>query len=117
MTVKNFTFQNFIGKGSYGEVHQVLRNADGKVYALKQINIKFVSQRDKQDSMNEIRILASIVHPNIIRYREAFFEDDKLFIITEFVDNGDLQQRIKAARTARRYFCEDIIWTFFLQIC
>ena len=31
--------------------------------------------------MNEIRILASVRHPNIIRFRESFIENDTLFIV------------------------------------
>ena len=73
-------------------------------YALKEINIKSMTQRERffliyffiiqsssccryyrEDSMNEIRILASFRHPNITRYREAFIENDKLYIVSLFL--------------------------------
>ncbi|KAA6390615.1 MAG: putative G2-specific protein kinase nimA [Streblomastix strix] len=107
----------FLGKGSYGSVHAVRRIADGKLYALKEINIKSMSFREREDAVNEIRILASFKHPNITRYREAFIENDKLYIVTEYADEGDLLNKIKQAKNIRRYFSEEVIWTYFLQIC
>ncbi|KAA6377657.1 MAG: putative G2-specific protein kinase nimA [Streblomastix strix] len=117
MSVKAFTIIKFLGKGSYGSVNSVRRIADGKMYALKEINIKPMSHSEREDAVNEIRILASFKHPNIIRYREAFVENDKLYIVTEYADEGDLLNKIKQAKTLRRYFSEEAIWTYFLQIC
>jgi NIMA (never in mitosis gene a)-related kinase len=31
--------------------------------------------QEKENALNEVRILASITHPNIINYKEAFFDD------------------------------------------
>ena len=30
---------------------------------------------EKQNAVNEVRILASIKHPNVIAYKEAFFDE------------------------------------------
>ena len=67
--------------------------------------------------MNEIRILASFRHPNITKYKEAFIENDKLCIVTELVDGGDLLQLIKKRKSSRSYLPEETIWSFFIQIC
>lgn len=47
--------------------------------------------------MNEIRILASIHHKNIIGYKDAFFENrnKNLCIIMEEANNGDLYKAIR----------------------
>ena len=37
--------------------------------------------RFSEDAVNEIRVLASVKHINIIRYRESFIENDSLFIV------------------------------------
>jgi NIMA (never in mitosis gene a)-related kinase len=34
-----------------------------------------LSEKEKVNAINEIRILASIKHPNIVSYKEAFIED------------------------------------------
>lgn len=34
-----------------------------------------LSNKEKENALNEIRILASVEHETIIGYKEAFFED------------------------------------------
>ena len=34
--------------------------------------LKNLSDKEKENAINEVRILASIKHPNIISYKEAF---------------------------------------------
>jgi len=42
-------------------------------------------------------------HPNIISYKESFMEDrtSTLCIVMEYADNGDLLQKITAAKTGK----------------
>lgn len=47
---------------------------DGVEYALKKIKLMDLKDKEKENALNEIRLLASIRHPNIIGYKEAFFE-------------------------------------------
>ena len=46
-----------------------------------------------QNSLNEVRILASLHDPNIVSYKEAFLDQgtESLYIVMEYVDGGDLQ--------------------------
>jgi NIMA (never in mitosis gene a)-related kinase len=34
-----------------------------------------LTAKEKDNALNEVRILASIDHPNVIAYKEAFFEE------------------------------------------
>jgi NIMA (never in mitosis gene a)-related kinase len=34
-----------------------------------------LTEKERSNALNEIRILASIKHPNIVSYKEAFIED------------------------------------------
>ena len=51
-----------------------------------------LSTKEKENALNEVRILASINNPNIVAYKEAFFEDHtaSLCLVMEFADGGDL---------------------------
>lgn len=51
---------------------QVTRLADGKTYALKRVNIENMSQKELDDTLNEIRFLASFKHPRLVRWYETF---------------------------------------------
>jgi NIMA (never in mitosis gene a)-related kinase len=51
-----------------------------------------LTDKEKDNALNEVRILASIEHENIAGYKEAFFEESTstLCIVMEFADGGDL---------------------------
>ena len=48
---------------------------DNEVYALKKVKMLNLSDREKENALNEVRILASINHPNVISYKEAFIDE------------------------------------------
>jgi len=47
---------------------------DGETYALKKVKLNHLSEKEKENAINEVRILASIKHKNVISYKEAFIE-------------------------------------------
>jgi len=34
-----------------------------------------LSEKEKQNALNEIRLLASVKHPNIVQYKESFIDE------------------------------------------
>lgn len=74
-----------------------------------------LSDKEKENALNEVRILASIRHQNIAAYKEAFFEADSnaLCIVMEYCDGGDLQTKINNAKKTSRFTKEDDIWSIF----
>ena len=64
-----------VGDGSYSSVYKVKRLADDQIYALKKVKIHNLSDREKANALNEVRILASIKNPFVAAYREAFFDE------------------------------------------
>ena len=114
--VKDFTIDKFLGKGSYGAVYKCTRAGDGLPYAMKQINTRNMSHKERQDAVNEIRILASVVNPYVIRFCEAFVEDDMLYIITEYANHGDLFKRLQRLKQRHQSLPEDACWIYFIQL-
>lgn len=47
---------------------------DGDEYALKKVKLHHLSDKEKENAINEVRILASLKNPNIIQYKEAFLD-------------------------------------------
>jgi NIMA (never in mitosis gene a)-related kinase len=74
-----------------------------------------LSAKEKENALNEVRILASISHPNIAAYKEAFFEEktNMLCIVMEYCDNGDLQTKINNAKKTSRFTKEEDVWSIF----
>lgn len=86
-----------LGKGSFSNVYKVKRIKDGKIYALKRVKNSTLKKKDLDNCLNEIRILASIQHPNIISFKESFIDkrSKDLCLIMEYAGGGDLQAKIK----------------------
>ena len=64
-----------LGDGAYSSVYKVRRAEDQAVYALKKVKMLNLSDKEKENALNEVRILASINHNNVIAYKEAFIDE------------------------------------------
>jgi serine/threonine protein kinase len=108
-----------VGKGSFGEAVLVRSKADGKRYIAKAIESAAMSSKEKRDVQNEIKILAAVNHPNIVRYLEHFEDGTLIFIVMEYADGGDLSSRIKDAKKMEtpKPFEPKLAMFWFLQIC
>ena len=118
MSIKDFEQIKQLGKGAFSVVLLAKRLQDNKIYAIKQVSIQNLNEKEKKNSLNEIRILASVKHPNIISYYECFYDNrEKLIsIVLEYADNGDLETVITNRAKANNHFKESEIWSIFLQM-
>ena len=113
-----FNILSKIGEGSYSTVLKVQRIEDGNIYALKRVKFYKLSEKEKENALNEIRILASVKNKNVISYKEAFFDekDSSLGIVMEYADKGDLFQLITERKKTKNYFTEQEVWKIFIQL-
>jgi len=117
-SIRDFKKEKVLGKGSFGSVYLVRRKQDNKIYALKTVIMEKLNKREQENSVNEVRILASVNHPNVIGYKEAFWDDDgsSLNIVMEYADDGDLHSKIEKMKKAGGFFKEPIIWSYAIQM-
>ena len=74
--MSDFKILQKLGEGSYSTVYKVVRKHDGLIYSLKKVRIiEGLSDKERENSINEVRILASIKNnANVIKYYEAFVD-------------------------------------------
>ena len=118
MSLKDFKVVKRLGDGSYSKVLQVVRHSDNQVYALKQVHIAKLNEKEQRNAVNEIRILASISHPNVISYKQAFFDQESktLCIVMEYCEGGDLYQKIQQQIRKGKYMSEAFIWNLVIDM-
>ena len=116
--MQDFKIISKLGEGAYSTVYKVKRIVDGEIYALKKVKLLNLSEKEKQNSLNEVRLLASIKSNFVISYKEAFFDekDSTLGIVMEFADGGDLYQKIVEHKKSAMFFEETDIWRIFIQL-
>lgn len=73
-----------LGKGSYGVVYKAERRSDGKILAIKTIKADKISPALMARTLEEVRLLASINHPNIIGFESSYYNSkaQSLCIVT-----------------------------------
>ena len=107
-----------LGDGSYSVVYKVRRKEDSNIYALKKVRLQNLSDKEKENSLNEVRILASVKSTFVIAYKEAFIDekDQSLCIVMEYADKGDLYQKICQFKKIGCLIEEVDVWRIFIQM-
>eukprot|EP00759_Apiculatamorpha_spiralis_P035601 PhF_6_TR36291/c0_g1_i2/m.52935 len=86
-----------LGKGRFGEVILAKNDLTGGLMAVKMITIDTESpeiQQKTEDLINEIDILRTMDHPNIIHYFYCERAEDTVNIFMEYCPDGCLQDRL-----------------------
>jgi calcium/calmodulin-dependent protein kinase I len=88
----HYTIKHFLGKGSFSSVRLGTRK-DKKPVAVKiieknNIDIKVASLK------TEVTILMNVEHPNIVSLLDVFEDNDRVYLIMELMNGGELFDRI-----------------------
>ncbi|MBA0860365.1 hypothetical protein Goshw_016888 [Gossypium schwendimanii] len=84
-----------IGSGSFAVVWRSRHRQNGLEVAVKEIDKKLLSSKVSESLLKEISILSTINHPNIIQLFEAIETEDRIFLVLEYCDGGDLAAYIQ----------------------
>lgn len=74
-----FSIEKKIGEGSFGQVFHCFHKIDEKEYAIKKISL---------ENKNEIKILSSLYHPNIVRYFSSWEQSNHFYIQMEYCEHS-----------------------------
>mmetsp|Transcript_6064 Transcript_6064/g.9442 ORF Transcript_6064/g.9442 Transcript_6064/m.9442 type:complete len:192 (-) Transcript_6064:834-1409(-) len=87
----DFELLTVIGKGSFGKVMQVRKKDDGKIYAMKVLRKEaIIARKQVAHTKAEKSILQKIQHPFIVNLNFAFQTEDKLYMILDYINGGEL---------------------------
>jgi serine/threonine protein kinase len=119
MSNKPYKIIKQVGKGSYGVVYLCQNKIKNQLCVIKRINLSKLDNKEKEETINESKILQKLDHQNIIKFIEVFIEKKSqttLNIVTEYADDGDLSQKINS-QPKKNLFPENLILDYFTQIC
>lgn len=85
---QDFIILNEIGEGGFGKVYRCASNKDSEIYALKYIDI--TSQKQKIYIGNEITIMKTTDHPNVVKLHDVYLHKGRIFMIMDYMDGGCL---------------------------
>jgi len=117
MTADDFEPLRCLGKGTFGTVILVKQQATGRLYAQKQFKKASltVHKRLVEQTKTERSILESVNrHPFVVKLFYAFQDHEKLYLILEYAQGGELfthlaQERMFSEEVASFYMAEMVL--------
>ncbi|XP_013163491.1 PREDICTED: serine/threonine-protein kinase 10 [Papilio xuthus] len=100
-----------LGDGAFGKVYKAQHKSTGQLAAAKMCVLD--NEDDLADFTVEIDILSECRHPNVVELHEAYFIDNKLWMLLEYCDGGaldsvmaELEKGLNEAQIA--YVCREM---------
>ena len=74
---------------------------------IKEINLLQLDEKERDMAIQEGIILSKLKHPNIVNCNEFHLENDKIDIIMEYEEGGDLFNKIKEQKNKKKLYKND----------
>ncbi len=82
-----------INIGITGCVKMAKHRASGQLFAVKSINLSCLDPSQMDELRNEITILKTLDHPNVVQLRETYEDESSIRLVMEYLIGGDLSTR------------------------
>ena len=116
--IEDITLLKCLGKGSFGEVFLSTKRGKRELFATKKIDRAKADQPSfKKYFENEIKILNSLNHPNIVKLEDLKATKDSYYIVMEYINGGCLTDCLrKYQKITGKAFPEEIVQYLMRQI-
>ena len=116
--IDDITLLKSLGKGSFGEVFLSTRKGKSQYFATKKMDRKNTDKPSiRKYFENEIKLLNSLNHPNIVKLEALRATKDHYYIVMEYVNGGCLTDCLNKYKAKfRNPFPEQIVQYLMRQI-
>ena len=118
MLVDDIVLTKSIGKGSYSEIFLTTKAGSEEIYATRKMKRSYAEiPENKKRILNEISIIKKYKHPNIIRFIDTKKTKSHFYLITEYINGGNLYDNLKKYNIFYKTpFTEEIVQYLMRQI-
>ena len=116
--IGDLTLIKFLGKGSFGEVYLSQKKGRKEYFATKKMPRNVAdSPRHKKYFDNELHLLKTLNHPNIVKLEDKIATENHYYIVMEYVNGGGLSDCLKKYKEKnKKAFSEEIVQHLMKQI-
>ena len=97
--IRNFyKFKDFLGEGHFGSVRTAFKKREyspHKLFAVKSISLKKLSEKAYRDLILEVKIISCLEHPHIVKFYETYHDNKYFHIVTELCRGNNLYMRLQ----------------------
>ena len=117
----DFEKLKLLGKGSFGKVYLIREKKTKKLYAMKILSKEYIKEKNEEEhTKRERELLSELNNPFIIKLYYAFQNERNLFLISDFIQGGDLffhlrRERFFSNEKSQFYICELILALEYLH--
>ena len=107
-----------LGEGAFGKVEKVRHKISKEVRAMKVIHKDRMQlgSDEEQALINEINVVKSLDHPNIMKVFEYFNNDNCLYIVSELLSGGELFDKISENKFLKEDVCAYLMRQIFSAV-
>lgn len=113
--LEDFQTLQILHEGSIDLLFKVRSVINSKIYAMREIDLQKMTEDEVKKCESEIENLKKMNNRYILKHHKYFKQKGKLYVIIEFVDNGNLLKIRKSYESNKEQFPEDKIWSIFFQ--
>lgn len=95
--IGNYFIVAELASGSFGRVYKGrhIIFTDEPIVAIKLLHTHFASQPERDQFIQEARLLKKLKHPHILPIIEAGIHEGSLYLVVEYAPNGSLRDRLE----------------------
>ena len=118
MQIDNLYLEKCLGKGAFGEVYLTKKTGETKYYATKKYDRDKIDNTDAMKYLkNEIAILQSLKHPNIVKFEDIKKTKKHYYIVMDYCNGGELSEALEKYQAKNgNPFPEDLVQYIMRQI-
>lgn len=109
---KYYRLLEVIGEGAFSTVYKAKNLINGNNYAIKIINKYNLNEKQLNNISNEINIMRTLKHQNVLKLIEYFNFNDYCYLVLEYCNGGEIFNKI----IEYTYFSEDLSRHVFIQL-
>eukprot|EP00823_Brevimastigomonas_motovehiculus_P000115 TRINITY_DN10220_c0_g1_i1.p1 TRINITY_DN10220_c0_g1~~TRINITY_DN10220_c0_g1_i1.p1 ORF type:complete len:342 (-),score=87.73 TRINITY_DN10220_c0_g1_i1:121-1146(-) len=104
-----------LGEGTYGVVYKAKDLVNGSIVALKKIRLEAEDEGVPSTAIREISLLKELVHPNIVTLKETVHQNNKLYLVFEFLDQ-DLKHYMDSLAEKKKKMHRLLVKSYMQQV-
>jgi len=98
-----YEFKEKRGTGKFSDVFMAVELSSNLQWAVKVVDKKRLSEQEREMMRSEVAIMRLLNHNNVVQMKEVFEDKQKMYLIMELVEGGELFDRIRQKKVLSEY--------------